>query len=422
MTTELEKSLAAEFEQAARYAPRPVGDLRGRVEDGYRRRRRRGTALYAAAAVVVLTAGGTYAVNGVAPRDPEIAERPVPAVTPTATSAPDKVFPPIEKVWPDAVHSIPATLPNGRAFRPEAFLDDRTILARTLKDGHADKMDGLWAYDIGSRTAKRLVAVTPPPRTTVTASVISAGGGRLAWWTARKVESRPVVDIWTAPASGGAQRKVATFGTVPHYGGIDMEIVGDKAVWSPWGGSGVYEVPLTGGRPKPVPGAMAHYTLLVWPWAGVPRPDALKRSSIVAFSTLVNLETRRRLGRATAPKGAFCAATWCVLDRSAFRRDDGTERPLPGRIDSNGVELDRFVTLLQSADKGRLRGQVLYDLSTGRAGDLGIRPVKVKPRPGSKLKRESVTMPVAVLDYRQQGLFGYESGDSWVVVNLRRIK
>ncbi|PZG29452.1 hypothetical protein C1I98_31960 [Spongiactinospora gelatinilytica] len=343
-------------------------------------------------------------------------------MTKSPPRAPDKVFPAIEKVWPNAVHSLPATLPNGRPFRPEAFLDDRTILARTLKDGHADRMDGVWAYDLGSRTARRLVAVTPPKGTTVTAGVISAGGGRLAWWTARKVQSKPVVDIWTAPATGGAQRKVATFGTVPRYGGIDMEIVGDKAVWSPWGGSGVYEVPLTGGRPKPVPGALAHYTLLDWPWAGVPRPDALKRNTIVAFSTLVNLETQRRLGRATAPKGSFCTATWCVRDRSAFRRDDGTGRPLPGLIDSNGVELDRFVTLLQTGEKGLLRGQVLYDLSTGRAGDLGLRATKVEPRTGSRLKRESISMPLAVLDYRYQGLFAYARGGGWVVVNLRRIK
>ncbi len=53
----------------------------------------------------------------------------------------DAAPPSIERVWPQAVHKLPSRLPNGRLFTPELFLDDHTVLAGTVKDGNADKLD-----------------------------------------------------------------------------------------------------------------------------------------------------------------------------------------------------------------------------------------------------------------------------------------
>ncbi|MGW0801607.1 TolB family protein [Nonomuraea sp. NPDC002799] len=434
MTTDLEKALAAELAAAAHHAPGPAGDLRARIEERHRRRRRRGAAMYAAAAVILLSTGVPFVVNVVTPPPPPVATRP-------PTPGPDPAFPAIEKVWPEAVHLIPANLPGGVPFEPEIFLDDHTVLGTTLKDGHADRLDGLWAYDLTSRTARRLVHVTPPPKTVVTASFISAGGGRLAWWTVRRQQRKLIVDIWAAPAAGGAQRKVTSFEGVPRYGGIDMEIVGDKAVWSRWGKGGVYQVPLSGGTPELLPGT-GRDTLITWPWAGTPdrapgasdldplitwpwagtpdraagTPERTAGASdldpskkAVIFGDLLDLRTGARSMAAVEPAAA-CHVTWCVRAGTVARRDGTGERELPGDVQADGPPaLDRFLTLFQTGQNGKLRGQVLYDLSTGRGGALGVEPDK-KQR-----------LATATLDYRAPGLFWYARDGKLVVVNLTAI-
>ncbi|MEV0385514.1 hypothetical protein [Nonomuraea sp. NPDC050643] len=410
MSTDLERSLASEFARAAGHAPGPRGDLRARIEEGHRVRRRRFVALYAAGVVVVLSASVPLAVDALT-AEPPAATDPSPEPTGRPRYRPaDKSYPPIEKVWPGAVHVIPKKLPNGRAFRPELFLDDDTVLATTLEDGHADRLDGLWAYDLTSRTARRLVQITPPPKTVVTASFISAGGGRLAWWTVRKQDRKRIVDIWAAPASGGARYKVTSFEGVPRFGGIDMQIVGDKAVWSRWGKGGLRQVPLTGGKVETVPGSTGH-TLLTWPWAGSPAASSGQFNK-VAFGTLANLQTGQVIG-AKVRRGSTCHVTWCLWDRTATRRDGTGERPVPGDANTNFSRipaLDRFLALSQAGERGRQGGQVLYDLTTGRAGDLGLRPDE-RGGPGS-----------ASLDYRSTGLFTYERDGKQVVVNLAAIK
>ena len=103
------------------------------------------------------------------------------------------------------MHVVPAMLPNGRPFTPEVFLDDRTVLVRTEKDGNADKMDGLWAYDVKARTARLLVRVTPPPKTVITTgsvppTAIGCTGGPCA--------SRSAGGSWTSgPRPAPAARR-----------------------------------------------------------------------------------------------------------------------------------------------------------------------------------------------------------------------
>jgi hypothetical protein len=110
---------------------------------------------------------------------------------------------------------------------------------------------------------------------------------------------------------------------------------------------------------------------------------------------------------------ATCHVTWCLRGTTAVRRDGTGERELPGMPETSGAmapALDRFVTLLQTGEGERLRGQVLYDLRTGRAGALGLGP-DARGR-----------LATAALDYRAPGLFAYERDGKQVVVNLSKIK
>ncbi|MBF8188359.1 hypothetical protein ITP53_22025 [Nonomuraea sp. K274] len=406
MTNNLEMSLAAELAAAARHAPRPADDLLVRVEEEHRRRRRHGVAGFAAAAaVVLLTAGAPFVID--AARGTPATPPPAVATTKAPVQEADPTYPPIEEVWPGAVHVVPATLPNGRPFRPEVFLDDHTVLVRTERDGNADKMDGLWAYDVAARTARLLVQVTPPPKTVVTASFVLADRDRLYWWTVRKQERKRIVDIWTAPRTGGTQRRLTTFEGVPGYGGIDLEIVGDKAVWTLWGKGGVFEMPLSGDTPRLLPGT-SEYTLIGWPWAATPRHDYKQRSDKqVIFGDLLNIETGKR-SKAPVEPFASCGISWCVKGGTLVGREGGA-RELPGMPDISPPALDRFLTLLQRGKDDGLRGQVLYDLATGRGADLGLRPAKKG-------------MPTATLDYRARGLFRYDRDGEQVIVNLSAIR
>jgi hypothetical protein len=414
VTDDLEMSLTAELAAAARHAPRPADDLLARIEEEHRKRHRHGVVWFAAAASVVLLTAGAPLVIDAAGETP--AATPSPAVATTEAPVPkaDKTYPPIEKVWPGAVHVVPAMLPNGRPFTPEVFLDDRTVLVRTEKDGNADKMDGLWAYDVKARTARLLVRVTPPPKTVITTGSVLADRDRLYWWTVRKQERRRIVDIWTAPRAGGTQSRLTTFDGVPGYGGIDLEIVGDKAVWTRWGKGGVFEMPLSGGTPRLLPGTSA-YTLIGWPWAATPPYDHKKwKKKRVIFGDLLNIKTGKR-GKASVEPPAFCGISWCVQSGTLVSRE-GSTRDLPGMprvADSLSLALDRFLLLTQQTGEGRPRGQVLYDVTTRRGADLGLRPAK---------RGEQWGMPVAVLDHRAPGLFRYDRDGKQVIVNLRAIR
>ncbi|MFB4290087.1 hypothetical protein ACBI99_20775 [Nonomuraea sp. ATR24] len=389
MSAELERRLREEFARAAGHAPRPAADLRTRIEAGHRRRRRRGSVLSAAATVAVLSA---VAAVMVPPGERVVAARPSPTFAPATPAAPraHPVPPPVEKVWPGVVRTVPEKLPNGQPMRPERYLDDRSLLVRTED---VDRIDALWAYDVRKRTARRLVDVRSPRGTVVTSPFVAVGEGLLAWWTLRRHAGVRVVEIWTAPVTGGTQRQVATLKDAPQ--GIDLEIAGGRLVWSPWGREGVYRMPLTGGRAEQVAGSAGH-TLLAWPWAARPRPGN-RPTKEAAFGGLVDLRTGERSRASVA--GGVCAVTWCVHGRTASRRDGGGRRELPGPTMMSVPALDRFVVVSHERTS-----EVLYDLATGKSGTLG--PTVYSP----------------VLDYRTPGLLVYARDGEQVVVDLKAIR
>lgn len=214
---DLEETLRSTFSHAAGHAPRPPGALAELVETRYRRRGRRNQALLAAGAVVVIAGGATFALTGEdrtgpSPANPQAtvsAEVTASAeVTPAepATGEPEPIQAvrgtpePIDKVWPQAVHRLPAKLATGGTFRPAAFIDDRTILVTTWAS--FEKTNVLYAYDLETREARKVADVQTPADTVLFASDFTIGDGRVAWWTATK----KAVFLWSVPLSGASPR------------------------------------------------------------------------------------------------------------------------------------------------------------------------------------------------------------------------
>ncbi|MFC4585985.1 TolB-like translocation protein [Sphaerisporangium corydalis] len=403
--TDLEDALTRTLARAATRAPAARPDLLGRVAARHAERRRRGLAAIAVAAAVAVAvvAGSTVTLVRLTAGPDLPVTRPSPT---TGTGMP----PAITKVWPKAVRTAPEKLPNGRYLYPQLLLDDHTLLATTLKDDHADRLDGLWTYDMNTGEAGRLARVTTPPGTSVTASYLSIGDGHIGWWTYRREGGHQVVRIWTVPVTGGTPRQVAVLRDAGATG-IDMAIGDGKVVWSVWGKDGVHQVPLDGKRPALVPGTEKYY-LFQWPWASYPRVHENEPFDVPIGEHLLDLRTGRTVGAVTRPgeRGVVCAITWCLTGRTARHRDGSGERALPGQAmpSQNIPLLDRFLMLERRAGTTR-GGVVLYDLTSGRSADLGIRSDK----------RGAMAIPT--FDHRLPGMFSYRLGGRFVIVNLAAI-
>ena len=95
------------------------------------------------------------------------------------------------------------------------------------------------------------------------------------------------------------------------------------------------------------------------------------------FGDLLNIKTGKR-SKASVEPPAFCGISWCVKSDALVSRK-GSTRDLPGMprvADSLSLALDRFLLLTQQTGEGGPRGQVLYDVTTRRGADLGLRPTK----------------------------------------------
>ncbi|WP_326819849.1 hypothetical protein [Streptosporangium sp. NBC_01756] len=426
--SKLEDRLSSVLADAADRAPRASAGLAATVETRHRRRRARTTALLAAAAVVVVIGGAGVAVNAVRT---SAAPQPAVGATDKATNRAeppvDVIPPPIEKVWPQAAHKIPAKLPDGRDYNPQLLLDDHTLLVLTrVMDG---KRQFLWRYDLDSGQPTRIAEIPPTKGLTIGAYGVAAGGGNIVWWTLSKEK---VAWIWTVPVRGGTPRPVTDvpLGNVMKQGHLNGLTVAGQDVIFAYEKGGVYRVPLSGGQPQPVKGAERQH-ILQWPWVGTHQGKNVfaklfnaetgeRRDAVVKADEEVSCGVNRCTGTKMRYKDVRCATGPCpgktvrrLVPVGSFIRDrDGSgEKSLPDNGVVPGVNLERFF-MKHIFAPNRKTAVALYDVDTGKMADLGIRP--------DAKGRSSIPFNTPL--NRLDGLMTYKIGDRMYVLNLTTIK
>ncbi|GAB2865073.1 hypothetical protein GCM10027176_78520 [Actinoallomurus bryophytorum] len=371
MTEELETALARTFKNAAERAPKaPLGiglePRTRRAPRGYSR-----MALTAAAVAVAVggaTLGGRTLLSG-AHSSGTTARHPSAAASPALHRPKKAKVPPIQQVWPKAAHQIPDTLPNGHAFRPEAFVDDHTLLVST--ESSFEKSNALYAYDLRTHHTRLITQVVTPPKTKMFASNITVGDGYAGWALAGDYGT----EIWAAPLTGGQAHLVTRTNTRPPS---QLTISGGKAIWSAHVTGGVYQAPIGGGAAHEVPGSRSMY-ILAWPWIGSPPGQVASPKKGVVFAKIKNVLTGETRSATLTDQASWkCGLTWCTGEGPNFvtevqRRDGSGRQAIPSGDSTSAIPpiLDRFVITFPSG--GTI---AVYDLRTGRIGDLRTSPRK----------------------------------------------
>ncbi|MGH3490476.1 MAG: hypothetical protein ACRDP8_21510 [Actinopolymorphaceae bacterium] len=370
MTRQVEHELVRTLESAAGRAPTPEPDLLAQVERRRLHLQQRAQVVLAGAAVLAVVAGSAVALDATRSSGGSTTVTAAgPSVdAPTERRPADLTVEPIEKLWPDAVHNVPDRLADGRKFRPQTMVDERTVLVSV--DARFEDVGELWLYDLQDRTARKVTTVRTPKDAKVFASNFTIGEGYVVWWIAHPDMWRTSIELWAAPLAGGEAHLV---GGVHGEGGVAglIDITAGKVRWSLSGG-GVYEAPLSGGAPTLIEGT-EEFGLVDWPWAGTPARSLESWSGSppdeITYRTLRNLRTGEER---TAPerRGSWtCRVEWCVgttEDGGAVQRRDGTGGREVGSVMTsvsygNQPARDRFV-LVEGARS------IIYDIESNRAG------------------------------------------------------
>jgi hypothetical protein len=141
MTDELEAALRRTLADAAERAPKAPPGIGREPRTPLARRGYSRMVLAAAVALAVggVAVGGRTLLSGSEGSSSSgggHAVRP-PATAPSPTlHRPKKTkVPPMEQVWPKAIHRVPRTLTNGRVFHPEAIIHDPRLHAVEFREG-----------------------------------------------------------------------------------------------------------------------------------------------------------------------------------------------------------------------------------------------------------------------------------------------
>lgn len=362
MTEELEQALRRTLTAAAERAPKAPPGIG--LDSRPARRPRAYPRVALAAAAVALAIGGATVGGRALLTGTHASGTAKAGASPALHRLKKTAVPAMEKVWPQAIHRVPDTLPDGRKFNPLTFLDAHTLLVST--ESSFEKADALYAYDLKKHTTRQITTVVTPPKTKMFASYFTTGGGHVAWAVAGDYGA----EVWAAPLAGGKAYRVArTDATTPNHLAID----GGNVYWSLTLNPGVYRAPIAGGAAQLVGGTGSEY-ILQWPWVGSPR-NSLGFSAGVRFATIKNVKTgETRSARLTDRAAWHCGPTWCVGQTKNFiteaqRRDGSGRHTIPAVESGSAVppSLDRFV--ITNPAGGSI---AVYDLKTGRIGDLGV--------------------------------------------------
>ncbi|MFI6602978.1 hypothetical protein ACIBHX_42600 [Nonomuraea sp. NPDC050536] len=369
-----EDELAGAMREAAARAPDT--DLLAGVSRRRRRRARRRAQALAVVSVVAVVGVSTAVARGVlstgggndtaaAPTAPASVAASTPTDEPSEiTFTSEKMeTQPIEKLWPQAIFTMPAKSADGWRYRPITGLSATEVLLDA--ESSFEKAGRIEIYDTATGQFRVLTEVpTTPGLKQYYPQAADLDDQNVAWYAnARKPDGTPVVEFWKVPRSGGIPER---FGTLEGTQARDMRafaLDGDRVVWSNGTLGGVYAMPLSGGLPSPVAGSEGLF-IIDWPWAGdIP---AYGNNAERNQTKVVNLKTGE-VRQVHPPEGYSnlrCGPVWCYAHQkdaivSIVQRVDGTQsRTLPGVAVGGALNdypiLSRFLTTRDA----------VYDLET----------------------------------------------------------
>ncbi|MCD0447786.1 hypothetical protein LO762_01040 [Actinocorallia sp. API 0066] len=381
----LEQSLTRSLHTHAESAPTPPPTLATQAQQTWHHRRRRRLAALSAATAAAVVLGTFGALHRDGPEPAPTVLTPAPAV-------------PLDELWPDAVHRVPRTLPDGVRITPLAMLDRHTVVAASWAPVPDDwggegvtQPKALYAYDIRTRKATKVTDFHQPKRHSTTSSRIVAGDGYVAWQADHWDTDDSVV--FARPVTPGPPEHRWKVSGSPH----SLTLVNGRAIWA----SGRDAPPalsaaaLADGSVRVHRGGVREI-VLGWPWvteADIPsHGDAAGRPFF--GQRIRNVETGEVRGTAlTAPAsaGAACGVVWCSLGADMVRRDgsarlvgatahhptgsSGTEEHTEYTYGGTLPEADHFLVLRPTGpdDPEEVRDRLrIIDLETGRVGEAVV--------------------------------------------------
>ncbi|MEU6728846.1 hypothetical protein ABZ917_34500 [Nonomuraea wenchangensis] len=217
-----------------------------------------------------------------------------PAPPPVETAVPGPERNAVDRVWPQAVFTLPAR------SRPLAAISATEVLVW----GERGTFE---VYDVASRSSRTVAAALGQvPR------LLAVDRERVAWLAGGQA--------WVASLRvGGGARKV---GPIPGENVDRLALAGRDLVWSaPL--DGVWRMRIDGGAPERVPGSKG-LQLVEWPWA-TDEPLDMRTNP----ARVVDLRTGATVKVRPAPgvEGLRCGPTWCTGTRGAdtvVQRSDGS--------------------------------------------------------------------------------------------------
>lgn len=278
---------------------------------------------------------------------------------------------PIERLAPQAVHTLPRKLPNGHSYIPTLFVDRNTLIVLG-QSGGGSSSQSIWRYDIRTKRATKLAQMEGP------GSFPTVVDNRVYWHSMPFGTRR--LDVWSVLLAGGNPKRV----TQKLTGGVKREglfqfVVADGMAIVTADDAGIYQGPLSGGKAKRIPGTAGMH-VISWPWVGaLPGKPGEKQPSL----DLLNVKTGewRRAGL-PSEEGWMCSLSWCInqagqLGATELRAKPG--RPILRRRDGSGaralhyravgtVDRERFLPV--SLDGSADHGDALYDIKTKKVIDL----------------------------------------------------
>ncbi|WP_199512036.1 hypothetical protein [Nucisporomicrobium flavum] len=296
---------------------------------------------------------------------------------------------PAALAWPGAQKdALAATLADGTAYEPGAFLDAHTSIGTApSRDGKLMRL--LRRGPDGSvRQLRALPAAAHPSFQGITVT-----GDLLAWFERTDGDR---LELWAADLRAGrpAHRVTADTGQARFYRSeSDLVAADGRLRWVAAGAGGTTEVrsaAVAGGpvEVRPVPGT---WRLLAWPWMA----DGVAESA--GAGTLRNLVTGQDVAVTRTRKGATsCSPSWCQvvsLDGDGYSRIElmrpggGDRRVVAGGTAATEIvdvaPLDRFEVFVQVGRTAELTGNaelLAYEIATRRtvqispdAGQIGYR-------------------------------------------------